>query len=317
MSAESRVHAAAAELYGGTPAQFVARRSALVKAAREAKDREAAKDVAALRKPSGAAWALNQVVRRCGEVVALMRHLGVRLRHAQSTLDAAGLAALRAERDEALATLVSAARELCADEGQTLTEAVEREVRDTAIAALADAAAEEVAWSGVLTRGLSYAGFGEVDIADAVAQTSTGVVLARIEGGRAAATQGPDGGQSAHEAERADEADDVAPEAAQKMEESPDAERARTQEELREAEAAVAAAEHEFAARLAQVEQARSRSEATRARVEKARADLATAEAEDELALEAVTTAAAARKAAEAAVAKARGEVDRLSAPSG
>src|SRR5699024_2156631 len=42
----------------------------------------------------------------------------------------------------------------------------------------------EVLASGTLTRSLSYSGFGEVDLSEAAATTSTGVVLTSIPGGR-------------------------------------------------------------------------------------------------------------------------------------
>src|SRR5690606_24768919 len=106
------------------------------------KDREAAKEIAALRKPSTSAWAVNQVVREDREVVEELRSLGARLRHAQSTLDGTALAGLRGERDAALRRLAAAAASAAEQHGQSLSEAVQAEIRDTAVAALADAAAE-------------------------------------------------------------------------------------------------------------------------------------------------------------------------------
>ena len=159
----------------------MAHRKEWVARLRSAGMRDVAKDVGALRRPSVAAAAVNAVVRADQEVVARLEGLGERMRHAQSALDAPALAALRGERDELLDDWVEAARE----HAPGLTASVEAEVRDTAIAALADPAATEVVTSGSLTRALHYSGFGEVDVADAVVRTSTGVVLTRIEGGRA------------------------------------------------------------------------------------------------------------------------------------
>lgn len=204
---------AAWQVYGVPPAEFVAARTAWVKRLRGEGHRELAKSVGALRKPSVSAAAVNALVRADDPVAQRLRDVGGRLRHAQSALDAAGLSTLRGERDEVLAQWVEAARTHAP--GGTLTAAVEGEVRATAVAALADASATEVVLSGTLTRALAYSGFGEVDLADAVARTSTGVVLTRIEGGRTDEDPGDDGvpddgpGDVADAEPEGEEADDV------------------------------------------------------------------------------------------------------------
>lgn len=169
-------------VYAVAPEDFVATRKEQVARLRAEGLREGAKLVGALRKPSVAAAAVNALVRAEDPVVEQLLDVGARMRQAQSAMDMAALAGLRGDRDDLLAAWVAAARAL--SPGGALTAAVEAEVRDTAVAALADAGATEVVTSGSLTRALSYSGFGEVDIADAVARTSTGVVLTRIEGGR-------------------------------------------------------------------------------------------------------------------------------------
>ena len=179
------------ELYAVAPADFVARRTALAKEARSAGDREAATQIAALRKPTVSADAVNRVVRADDPVVARLRDVAARMRQAQSALDAAGLAELRVPRDEVLAAFVVAV------EADGLTSpSAQAEVRDTVVAALADAVAQEVVCSGALTRALHYSGFGEVDVSDAVARTSTGVLLTRLEGGAGRARD--DGPQPDH-----------------------------------------------------------------------------------------------------------------------
>ncbi|SOC56585.1 hypothetical protein [Ornithinimicrobium cerasi] len=200
-------------VYGAPPEEFVAVRKEQVARLRAEGLRDQAKQVGALRKPSVSAAAVNALVRSDDPVVASLHDVGARMRHAQSALDMAALAGLRAERDTLLAAWVAAARTRAP--GGSLTPAVESEVRDTAVAALADAGAAAVVTSGNLTRALSYSGFGEVDVADAVARTSTGVVLTRFEGGRRA---DPDkrmvgesdaqerAGRSAGEPDRAEEA---------------------------------------------------------------------------------------------------------------
>jgi hypothetical protein len=192
-------------VYGVKPSEFVATRKEWVSKLRSEGLREVARTVSALRKPSVSAAAVNALVRAGDPVVARLEDVGARMRHAQSTLDAAALAALRNDRDEVLASWVTAAR---GHAGGSLTAAVEAEVRDTAVAALADPAATEVVTSGSLTRALSYSGFGEVDVADAVVRTSTGVVLSRIEGGRREddeKAEEPEGGEAADEEFEGDE----------------------------------------------------------------------------------------------------------------
>lgn len=292
LEAEDRlVRAAATQLYAGGPAEFVAARTALVRSAKAEGEKEAAKRIGALRRPSVAAWALNQLVHRADPVIEELADLGARLRHATSTLDAAGLAGLRGARDAALASLVAAARAVAADEGQRLTAAVEAEVRDTGIAALADETAEAVLRSGTLTRALSYSGFGEVDVSEAAATTSTGVVLTSIRGGRDAADR-----ETPVEAEEVDGAAALAEAAAEE-------EHAR---EVARADAAVAAAEQEVGRRRAAVDAARNRSEATRQRRQKLEEQLERARAEDDGALQKLTEAVSSSKQADEELSGAR-----------
>lgn len=207
--AEEALARAVHTVYGAAPEEFVAVRKEEVARLRAEGLKEQAKQVGALRKPSVAAAAVNALVRADDPVVGRLHDLGARMRHAQSALDMAALAGLRTERDGLLAAWVAAARTHAP--GGSLTPAVESEVRDTAIAALADAGATEVVTSGNLTRALGYSGFGEVDVADAVARTSTGVVLTRIDGGREEAAEEPgpaaDGGAGPDEDESPDDAD--------------------------------------------------------------------------------------------------------------
>ncbi|OLT23416.1 hypothetical protein BJF81_10880 [Ornithinimicrobium sp. CNJ-824] len=185
---EALAHAVQA-LYAVPAAEFVATRTALARELRGARHRDAAKELTGMRKPSVSAAAVNALVRAEDPVVDRLVELGGAMRQATSALDGRALAALRTDRDELLRDWVRAAAEHA---GGPLTPSVEAEVRDTAVAALADADATEVVTSGSLTRALSYSGFGEVDLADAVARTSTGVVLTRIEGGRVDGEVGED-----------------------------------------------------------------------------------------------------------------------------
>ena len=53
-------------------------------------------------------------------------------------------------------------------------------MRATAVAALADEGAGTAVSSGQLTRALSYSGFGEVDLSEAVARTASGAILTLV-----------------------------------------------------------------------------------------------------------------------------------------
>lgn len=291
------VRSAATQLYAGAPAEFIASRTALVKQAKAEGKKEMAKEIAALRKPSVAAWVLNQVVHRHHQVISTLADVGTRLRHATASLDAAGIADMRQERDAVLRDLVSAAEEIGAESGHPISAAVLAEVRDTGIASLADEAAQQVLESGTLTRALSYSGFGEVDLSQAAATTSTGVVLTSISGGRRAEGTQPD------DTEPDDtEPDNIEPDAhaeddaASALSEAAAA--AERDRRLAQAETAVATAEKEVGRRRSAVDAARNRTEATRQRIHKLEAQLEQARLDDEDALGQLTEAVAAAKQA-------------------
>jgi len=174
---------AATAVYAVEPGEFIASRKEWVATAKAAGDREAVVAIGVLRKPSVSAWAMNAVVRHEPDVVAALRDVGARMRDAQSRMDMATVQGMRGERESAVADYVTAAARVTSDVGRPLAASGLDEVRATAIAALADASAEMAMASGTLTRALSYSGFGEVDLSDAVVLTKTGRVLGVITGG--------------------------------------------------------------------------------------------------------------------------------------
>ena len=176
---------AAQQLYAVPPEAFIARRKEMVAAAKADGAKEAAAEIGRLRRPSVAAWAVNTVVRAEPDVVGDLLALGSRMRAAQGALDVAALQAMRGERDAAIDQFVSAAVACLDDASRPLAPAGRDEVRDTAIAVLADQSAADAVASGILTKALSYSGFGEVDLSDALAVTGTGVVLTALAGGAA------------------------------------------------------------------------------------------------------------------------------------
>jgi hypothetical protein len=161
MSGESDLRALTDELYARPPAEFVARRDELARAARASGDRELAAQVKALRRPSVGAGYLNSGVRAELGALAEVMELGRRLRDAQAGGDFAALRELGSRRG----TLVAAAmRELGAHlvvAGVSATPAGLDEARTTLSSALADPEVAAELAAGRLDRPHVYAGFGD------------------------------------------------------------------------------------------------------------------------------------------------------------
>jgi hypothetical protein len=262
-------------------------------------DAATAKEIGQLRKPSLAAWALNIVARERVSVIEALADVGERMRGAQSRMDTAALTGMRGERDAALAALVEAAVEVAGERERRLSPAVLDTVRATGIAALADESAQSAVASGQLTRALSYSGFGEVDLSDAVARTAGGAILTVIRGSGAGADESDESTPRANSA--GGEAGGVAGGEAGGDRGDPDEDTVDREAELDRLRAALTAAQDA-------VDAARAKAEETRERLAVVERQLAKARAADERALEAVTDAVRARKAAEAGLAALDGD---------
>lgn len=273
--------AALRSLYAVPPEDFMAERKRLVAAAKVDGDPALAKEVGTLRKPSLAAWAVNLLAREAPDLVDGLADLGERMRGAQGRLDTATLTSLRPERDQLLEEVVRTTVQLVSDAGRSCSAAAQQDVRATAIAALADEQAMAAVASGQLARTLSYSGFGEVDLAEAVVRTTSGAILSVVKGGGSTAGAGSRGGHDDEDAGTPGEGGDEPDEA--------------------QLESALAGAEKELAKAEADVTRARERAEETRERLAVVERQLTKAREADERALEAVTEAVRARKAAEAA----------------
>ncbi|MBD2759398.1 hypothetical protein IEE94_07710 [Yimella sp. cx-573] len=153
------------ELYSGDPADFVATRKTLVSRLREQGDRDIAKTVGALRRPTAVAAAVNALARR-HEPPALpeLEDLGARMRAAQAEMDTTALKELSGERTRLIASLTKDAESL----GIT-TAGAKEQLTQTFTAALASQDAQDVVSSGQLVNPLSYSGFGEVEVSEAAA----------------------------------------------------------------------------------------------------------------------------------------------------
>ncbi|MEU8840500.1 hypothetical protein AB0D97_15420 [Streptomyces roseus] len=147
MDVDVDVDAVADELYGLAPERFTEARNEQAARARKVGQAGAAKAIAALRRPTRAAYASNLLVRRRPEEVAAFLELGEALRRAQRSLDGGRLKALSHQRHVVVAALARTARQLAEEEGRAVGEGVVHEVEQTLHAALADSEAA-VQWSG-------------------------------------------------------------------------------------------------------------------------------------------------------------------------
>ena len=151
-------------LYEAPPDGFVAARAAAVDDARRAGDRDTAKTLAALRKPTVAAWVVNLLALRRPDLIEQLVELSGALRAAQRGLAGDELRELTAQRRQVVSALVGAARKLAveADPGLSGAKLPLGEVEATLTAALAEPTVAEQVRSGRLIRAVAYAGFGEV-----------------------------------------------------------------------------------------------------------------------------------------------------------
>jgi hypothetical protein len=158
---------AATALYALRPDEFTAARNARAVAAR-ADDRELAGRIQELRRPSPAAWLVNQLVRQRPDEVEAILGLGAAAREAHGRFDAAELAELGRQRRNLVSALARVAGELAEQLGAPVRAPVLDEVAQTLQAAMSDAAAADAVRTGRLVRALEAVGT-EVDLSDAVA----------------------------------------------------------------------------------------------------------------------------------------------------
>jgi hypothetical protein len=153
-----RVQAAADQLYAADPAEFTDRRSDLVGQARADGDQAAARAIGALRRPTRAAWVVNQLARADPDAVARLSRLGDDLRAAESALDGGKLRELSQTRRKLLGQLTRQALD-----GARVTDppdALQQEVTGTLSAALADPQVAARVGQGQLAKSVQPAGFG-------------------------------------------------------------------------------------------------------------------------------------------------------------
>jgi hypothetical protein len=198
------------DLYGLALDAFVPERDALAKRLRGEGRRDDAAAVKALRKPSVAAWAVNQAVRSQPKAARTLWDAGDALIAAQDDLlggsgDPRALRAAVEEERAAVDALVEAARGLLTSEGRDLGDTTLERVRETLHAAAIDPEAREDVAAGRATRELAHAGLGPfgASIARPVAprarkaapagETEDGEAGAKEGSGRRGATKAPRG----------------------------------------------------------------------------------------------------------------------------
>ena len=153
------------ELYAKPPDEFVAARNDLSRSLKASGDKEAAAEVAALRRPSVVAWAINQAARAQPQAVKDLLSAGTALRRAHGRLVAGKVdrEALRtAAEDEraAVTTLAAATAEAAQAARRPLGPNGMDRVRETLHAALLDDDVRAALEAGRLEREASASGTG-------------------------------------------------------------------------------------------------------------------------------------------------------------
>lgn len=258
------------ELYRVAPEDFVAERDARVASAKEAGDKDAAKAIGALRRPSRAAWLVNLLVHDRRDEVEGLLGLAETLASAQRTLDGAALRQMTAQRNKVVGALSRRAAALGRENGHRVDSGLEREVRGILESALADADLADRIRSGRLVKAERHAGFGPEPDAGAEPRP------AARPPAREAGDDEPDGGEAG------DKAGDDGEQ--RRRAERREREIARAEADLEKAEVAAREAREAHDRAREESEQATRHQEETRDRVtelieelERAREDSATA----------------------------------------
>ena len=291
---------AVGELYGLHPDEFLGARRTLAAQAKADKETGLAKAIDSIRKPTAAAWAINQLVRARPADVERLVDLAAGLHEAQEKMDGAALKTLSRERTKLVDELVRSTTEVAKAAGGAMSTPVANQVRETFVAALATTAAAEAVGSGQLTRALSYAGFGDVDLSEATAAPAP----ARRPALRVIAGEGKGSGRSGR-----GRAADPEPEPEKPAEPDPALLKRLSEAEKRSRETLSAAAEAGVA-----LSEALDALEALDARIADLDADLKAARASRDGLAKAQKEAAAANKVAERTLRAALAEVDQIRA---
>jgi hypothetical protein len=148
------------DLYGLPLEQFIDERAALAKQLRANDERDEAKRVAALKKPTVAAWAVNQLVRTQSKTIKALFQAGddIAAAAAKGKQGAEKLREATKRQRGALDELMEAAEGLLSAEGKGLGAATLEHVSETLRAAALDPDARDEVAAGCLTRELQPSG---------------------------------------------------------------------------------------------------------------------------------------------------------------
>jgi len=289
VEAEPDFEAVVDELYAAPPSSFTQLRTDAVKEARGRGDRELAKAIGALRKPTRSAWVLNQLVRSSPGSLDDLASLGKALRSAEKDLKSSDLRRLSAQRNEVVEAMGRSALEAAGLSDADADADMRREVQETLTASVADPSVLDVLRTGALVKPAVWSGFGVAAPED----------LAAVPvGSRPRAAPAPAARRApAGRAPAGDDEPDVAPPREADTATSA-AERARERRAAaKRAEAEAVVAEAELA-----LSEARARAVEADDRVEQARRDLDAARSAAVEAKDGVTTARRKLRIAEAAL---------------
>jgi hypothetical protein len=139
------------ELYSLPREQFVAVRNERAKQARSHGDRALAADIAALRKPSTAAWLVNEVTRVRPDSVRRLVRLADEMRVAHERRNGDTLRRLSEQRRAGIRDMLACIESLAGEHGTLASAQVLDEIQNAVSAALADAEASAQLLSGHLS----------------------------------------------------------------------------------------------------------------------------------------------------------------------
>lgn len=192
--------AVADELYSGPPEDFVTTRNQRVAEARKSGDKELAKRIGALRKPSLAAWLVNRLAHEHpGELTELIG-LGDELRAAHADLDGRRLRELSGRKQAAVQRVADRVRAIGANPSQ----AVMDQVVETLEAAVASPEAAAQVTAGRLAAAIAPAGFDQWMIASAGSSAATNQKVEAKSTGKDDGKQEPDDARQRQVAEARD-----------------------------------------------------------------------------------------------------------------
>ncbi|HEX4361214.1 MAG TPA: hypothetical protein VH141_27010 [Pseudonocardia sp.] len=150
-AAAGALDVAADALYALPRDEFTPARDVRVREAKAAGDKSLAAQLGKLRRPTVAAWLVNNLARRRPEELAGLAALGETMRAAHQQLDGPALRRLSEQRRELVVALGRSVRELAEAAGEEVSDPVSRELEGMFATALADPAAARALASGRLS----------------------------------------------------------------------------------------------------------------------------------------------------------------------